>query len=273
MQSRSRRQEALYGDVERVVVSRARLARRVRELARRIARLYAGEELTVVGAMYGSVVFLCDLIRLLPLPVRLCLVGVRSYPGQATRSRGVEFYLPLEASLTGRHVLVVDDILDGGGTLEALLKQVAAAGPASVRSCVLLSKREAATQRGATTQCPATNERSPASRRLPAGKRLSAAGGEASPDFVGFHLGAEFVVGYGLDFDGLYRNLPDVCVLKRHAASGPAAWYDRRLACRGLGQHQGRQARRLSYQLPVPEALPAAGRAAAAPVGGKGAPR
>jgi hypothetical protein len=204
---------------------------------------------------------------------------VRSYPGKATRSRGVEFYLPLEASLAGRHVLVVDDILDGGGTLEALLKQVAAAGPASVRSCVLLSKRAPASPRPGANQRPATNERSAASQRPPAGTRPPAAGGEASPDFVGFHIGAEFVVGYGLDFDGLYRNLPDVVVLKRHAASGRvatarAAWYDRRLACRGVGQHKGRQARRLSYQIPVSGPVPVAGHAAAsgpAPAAGKGA--
>jgi hypoxanthine phosphoribosyltransferase len=187
----------LYRDVARVVISRARLRRRVRELARQIALRYAGEELAVVGALCGAMIFLADLVRQLPLRVTLHMVGIRSYAGPATRPRGLDLYLPLDADLRGRHVLVVDDILDGGKTLRTMMEMAAAMRPASLRSCVLLRK-------GAEGELPMPR----------------AGDSPTSPDFVGFQVGPEFVVGYGLDFDGRYRNLPEVCVLKRHARRG-----------------------------------------------------
>ena len=180
--------------IGRIVVSRDRIARRVRHLGRRIAECYASsEELTILAVLTGSLVFLADLIRQLPLNMRVDLVSVSSYSGEATRSRGPRFDAPIPGDLAGKDVLIVDDILDSGRTLTALTDAVAAAGPASLRICVLLAKRRA---------------------------DLS---DRPRADFVGFEIDDEFVVGYGLDFDHRFRNLPDVCVLKRRVSGGGAS--------------------------------------------------
>lgn len=176
--------QAIAADIARVVVSRKRIAVRVRELAGRIAECYGQAELTILAVLTGSLIFLSDLIRQLPLKMRLDVVSVCSYPGQATRSQGPRIALPPGASLSGRHVLIVDDILDSGSTLRALQQAVALMDPASLRTCVLMQKVR-----------PDVEDRPAA-------------------DFVGFEVADEFLVGYGLDFDHLYRNLPDLCVLK-----------------------------------------------------------
>ncbi|HUT57465.1 MAG TPA: phosphoribosyltransferase family protein [Phycisphaerae bacterium] len=183
MLSQTRRQ-ALFGDIDRVVVSRRRIARRVAELGRQIARSCDGQELTIVAVLSGAMVFLSDLIRRLPLPVSIQTVFVRSYRGRSCRSGVARLHLPVNLCVRRKHVLVVDDILDSGRTLRAILAKVAAGRPASLRSCVLLRK--------ACANAP----------------------GRPPVQFVGFDIGDEFVVGYGLDFDDRYRNLPDVCVLK-----------------------------------------------------------
>jgi hypoxanthine phosphoribosyltransferase len=175
---------AMAGDVARVIVSRDRISRRIAQLARRIARCYGGKEVTILAVLTGSFIFLADLIRRLPLRMRLDVVSVSSYPGASTRSRGPRVAIPPGAGLRGRHVLIVDDILDTGRTIRALTDAVRARKPASLRTCVLLRKRRA----GAV--------------------------GRPRADFVGFDVPDRFVVGYGLDFDSLYRNLPGVCVLK-----------------------------------------------------------
>ncbi|HUS48204.1 MAG TPA: hypoxanthine phosphoribosyltransferase [Phycisphaerae bacterium] len=176
----------------RPVVSRRQIAERVESLAQRITEVYRGKELTVLAVLTGSVVFLADLIRRLAIPVRLEVAQVSSYPQEATSSRGMRFTLPLTASLAGRHVLILDDILDSGRTLSALVRKVESLRPASIRTCVLLRKRRA---------------------DLP---------DRPEPDFLGFEVPNEFVVGYGLDFNNLYRNLPDVRVLERAAACADA---------------------------------------------------
>jgi hypoxanthine phosphoribosyltransferase len=219
-----------HRDVARVVISRERLRRRVRELAREIARRYAGEELAVVGALCGAMVFLADLVRQIPLPLTLHVVGLRSYAGGSTRPGELDLYLPLSADLRGKHVLIVDDILDGGQTLRAMTEMAAALGPASVRSCVLLSRKRPRDLSQPESACPRSSRRR-LRGRVPDGHRDGTrgqaqrapdgdardTGGAARPDFIGFEIGPEFVVGYGLDFGGRYRNLPEVCVLKRHA--------------------------------------------------------
>ena len=178
--------DVLRGDVERVVVPREQIARRVDEIAREITDCYDGEDLTVVAVLPGSLIFLADLMRRLPLRLHVDVVSICSYPGGATVSRGPRFDLPVASDLAGRQVLIVDDILDSARTLGALRTEIRAVGPASLRACVLLQKDR-----------PDLGDR-------------------AAAEFVGFHLPDEFIVGYGLDFDGLYRNLPDLCVLKPH---------------------------------------------------------
>jgi len=183
--------EEIHRRIGRVVVPRERIAERVRTLAGEIAREYADKELTILAVLTGSLIFLADLIRELPLMMRLNVISVSSYPDDATTSRGPKLAAEVSRGLAGKHVLIVDDILDSGKTMRFLLDRVAAVGPASVKSCVLLRKRP-----------PGAADR-------------------PRPDFVGLELGPEFVVGYGLDYDNLYRNLPDLCALSP-AAGGEA---------------------------------------------------
>ncbi|MFB3894628.1 MAG: hypoxanthine phosphoribosyltransferase [Phycisphaerae bacterium] len=206
----------LYRDIARVAVPRRRIAAGVRRLASRIADAYPDGEVTILAVLTGSLIFLADLMRRLPLRMRVEVVSVVSYPGTAVRSRGAKVLGPVPASLRGRNVLIVDDILDSGRTLAKLLSAVAAQRPAAVRTCVLLRKRRPDLPRRPTA------------------------------DFVGFDVPDEFVVGYGLDFDNLYRNLPDICVLKRHARRG-VPWL-RRLQPRTGGNEGGpRGCKRRSY--------------------------
>jgi len=169
--------------VPRVIIPRDRIAARIGELARELTVCYGSGELTIVGVMTGVFVFLADLMRNLTMPIRLDVVSVCSYPGQSIKSRGPQLVLPATSDLTGRDVLVVDDILDSGRTMTFLLDLFSAAGPASLRTCVLLRK-----DLGVPVERP-------------------------DADFVGFDVPDEFVVGYGLDYDDLYRGLPDLCVL------------------------------------------------------------
>ena len=172
-------------DVGRVVVSRDRIARKVRDLADEISQAYDGRELTVVAVLTGSLIFLADLVRHLPVRMRLDVASVCSYPGKAVRAQEAEFRLAPTIDLEGKDVQIVDDILDSGRTLGLLKQRLEAMGAADVRSCVLLRKRR--------PDVP----------------------GRPEADFVGFDIDDEFVVGYGLDYDHLYRNLPDLCVLGR----------------------------------------------------------
>ncbi len=173
-------------DDVRVLVPRRQIAQRVFQLAVDINACYAGCELTVVGVLTGSVIFLADLVRELSMPIRLDVVNVCSYPGTATRSEGPQLTMPPAGDLAGRHILIVDDILDSGRTFDFLMEFCQDMKPASVRTCVFLRKDR-----------PDVPERD-------------------EVDFVGFDIPDMFVVGYGLDFDDLYRNLPDLCVLTEH---------------------------------------------------------
>jgi len=171
-------------EIAGVLIPRARIAARVEELASSIAASYPDGDLTILAVLTGAVVFMADLIRSLPMRVRLDAVRVNSYPGQATRSHGPEIIVGPVGDFQGRHVLIVDDILDSGQTIELLHERVLSASPASVRTCVLLSKRR---------------------DDLP---------GRVAAEFVGFDIKDDFVVGYGLDYGDLYRNLPDICLLR-----------------------------------------------------------
>lgn len=182
-------------DIDKVLFTREQIAARVGELAASLAadlmRDLEAEGVTepeghivLVPVMTGAIVFVSDLIRRLPMKLSLGLLAVSSYPGRATASRGAVIDSELPASFEGRHVVVIDDILDSGRTLRLVSDRVRERGPASVRTMVLLDKR---------------------SRREV----------DIEPDYAGFVVPDAFVVGYGLDFNGYYRNLPDIAVLRR----------------------------------------------------------
>lgn len=175
----------MLDDVARVVVSERQIEARVAAMAEEIASFYADskEGVTIVTILTGSLVFLADLIRRLPIRMRVALVTVSSYAGKTMQSRGAVLESAILPDLCNRDVLIVDDILDTGGTLRLVRDRLRAESPRSIRTAVMLRKRDKA---------PAD---------LPV-------------EFVGFDIEDEFVVGYGLDYDGLYRNLPYIGVLK-----------------------------------------------------------
>jgi hypoxanthine phosphoribosyltransferase len=169
-------------EVERILITEGRLARRVRSLARAIERDYRGREVVVVALLNGTALFLADLIRHLSLPLRLDFIGVSSY-GAGTESRELVFTKELRLDVRGRDVLLVDDILDTGKTLSRVIPKLRVLKPSRIKVCVLLDK--------------------PARRTA-----------KVAADYVGFEIPDVFVVGYGLDYAEKYRNLPFVGVLK-----------------------------------------------------------
>jgi hypoxanthine phosphoribosyltransferase len=169
-----------------VLITQQRIADRVRELADQIRDRYdhnPNSELVIVSIMTGALVFLADLIRRLPLPMRIALMMVSNYPGQSTRAQGVQIQYDTQEDLTGKDVLIVDDILETGQTLSAVVELVKNRGARSVSVCVLLEK---------VLQTPRVID----------------------ADFVGFQIPDKFVVGYGLDYDNLFRNYPEIAVLE-----------------------------------------------------------
>lgn len=184
-------------DIQTVLLTERQIRRRVRELAEELTRHYAGKDLLVVPLLTGTLMFLADLLRHLTLPLRLDFLGVSSY-GTGTVPGRLVLTKELRLEARGRHVLLVDDILDTGRTLAEVQARMAALGPQSLRTCVLLDK--------------------PARRREP-----------VQADYVGFVIPDLFVVGYGLDFAERYRNLPFIGVLHprlyqaQEAAKQPAA--------------------------------------------------
>ena len=169
--------------VGRVLIPAEDLGARVGELGRRIREDYAGRTPMLVGVLKGAVVFLADLMRAIEAPCEFDFIALSSY-GASTRSSGiVELTKDLSASIEGRDVLIVEDIVDTGRTLAYLLRNLETRQPRSLRVCALLDK---------VTR-----------REVP-----------VPLDYVGFAIPDEFVVGYGLDYAGLYRNLPHVAVLE-----------------------------------------------------------
>jgi hypoxanthine phosphoribosyltransferase len=175
---------SMRDDIAEVLVSEAEIQARVIELGQQISEDYAGSEILVIGLLRGAIVFLSDLMRAIRIPVRLDFIGISSY-GASTNSGAVRLVMDLETDISGRHVLVVEDIVDTGKTLSYLLENLKARQPASLRVCALLDK--------------------PERRTVP-----------IDIDYVGFEIPDKFVVGYGLDFAEGYRNLPFVGVLKEH---------------------------------------------------------
>jgi len=172
--------EAKVEGVDRVLYSHAQIQRRVRTLARRISRDYGDERLVLIGVLKGVLCFMADLMQHLSLPVTVDFMAVSHYGGDG---QVVRITRDLDSSIAGKHVLMVEDIVDTGMTLNYILGHLSAHNPASLRVCTLLDKR---------------------ARRLL----------DLPLDYVGFEIPDEFVVGYGLDYKGEYRNLPFIGVLK-----------------------------------------------------------
>jgi hypoxanthine phosphoribosyltransferase len=174
----------LDDDVAEVLVDEAAIQAKVAELGSRISADYAGRQLTLVSVLKGSLPFMADLMRALAIPVRIDLMEVSSYGGSATESSGlVRILKDLSSSIEGQDVLIVEDIIDTGLTLNYLLRYLRGKNPASLRICTLLDK--------------------PARRLV-----------DIPVDYVGFTIPDRFVVGYGLDYGEFYRNLRFVGVLR-----------------------------------------------------------
>ena len=172
-----------YGTVGETLVAADALQARVRELAAEVSADYQGREPLVIGVLKGAVFFIADLLRLMTVPVELDFMAVSSY-GSSTHSSGVVRILKdLDIPIAGRHVLVVEDVIDSGLTLSYLLKNLASREPASLEICTLLTK--------------------------PGHKRLN-----IPIRYVGFELPDAFVIGYGLDYSERWRNLPYIAVLE-----------------------------------------------------------
>lgn len=178
-------------DVEEILLSSEQVQARVAELGAQLATDYAGRDPVLVSVLKGSIIFLADLVRAMPIPLSIDLMEVSSY-GASTESSGqVRILKDLSTSISGREVVVVEDIIDTGLTLNYLLRYLHDKGPASIRICCLLDK-------------PA--------RRL----------AEIEIEYRGFTIPDRFVIGYGLDYGERYRNLPYIGVL-RPSVYGSAA--------------------------------------------------
>ena len=175
-------------DLDRILFHETTILSRLDQLAAQISADYRERELTVIAVLNGSLMFMADLLRRIPRPLKLDCLSVASYHGKAETSGEVIFKQIALPDVTGRHILVLDDILDSGHTLAAIRDKLETAKPLSIRVCVLLSKKK---QR---------------SRAVDA-------------DYIGFEIEDEFVVGYGLDFMERYRNLPFIGVLRNELIS------------------------------------------------------
>jgi hypoxanthine phosphoribosyltransferase len=182
--------EDMGEDLKEVLIPADRLQARVAELAAQIDADYAGRDLLLVGVLKGAVMVMADLARAMHLPAEMDWMAVSSY-GSGTKSSGVVRILKdLDTDITGRHVLVVEDIVDSGLTLSWLVHNLRSRGPASVEVCVMLRKPEAARM-------------------------------QVKVAYTGFEIGDEFVIGYGLDYAERYRSLPFIGTLAPHVYGGP----------------------------------------------------
>ena len=179
----------LEQDIERVLFTEEELKQRVKEIARRIDADYAGKEPLLISVLRGSCGFMADLVREITLPCTVDFMAVSSYGGGTTSSGQVKIVKDLSEQIEGKDVLVVEDILDSGNTLSYLLKLLEARHPASIRLCTLLDKPERRTK-------------------------------PVAVQYTGFTIPDEFVVGYGLDYDEKYRNLPYIGILKPRVYGG-----------------------------------------------------
>lgn len=172
--------------IEKVLISESQIKDKVKETAQRITIDYEHKNLTIVSILNGSLVFLSDLIRLIPFPVKIDTIRASTYTGDSTfPQKEADIINRISLDIKNEHVLIVDDILDTGRTLTKIIQMIKEHNPLSLKVCVLLNK--------------------PARREM-----------KIVPDYCCFEVEDKFVVGYGLDYDNKYRNLPYVAVLKEN---------------------------------------------------------
>ena len=174
----------MHNDIQEVLLTEQMLKDKVAELGAQITRDYADKEIFAIGILRGAVVFMADLIRAIERPVQIDFMAVSSYGMQADSSGIVRILKDLDSSITGKHVLIIEDIIDSGQTLSYLIKNLNERKPASIQLCTLMNK--------------------PERRKV-----------DLPVKYVGFENPNEFVVGYGLDYAEKYRNLPYLGILKR----------------------------------------------------------
>jgi hypoxanthine phosphoribosyltransferase len=174
-----------HGVQLRVLIDEQQIQERVKELGRQIAHDYQGTNLHLICILKGACIFLADLIRYLPLEISLDFMAVSSYANSLHTSGEVKIVKDLDSTIQGRDVLIVEDILDTGLTVDYLTRSLQARSPKSLNICALLSKP---------------------SRRIK----------DVQATYVGFEIPDEFVVGYGLDFAEKYRNLPTISVMQKN---------------------------------------------------------
>ncbi len=168
--------------IKKVLISRDELNEKVKELGNKISMEYEGKDLIMVGVLKGGFIFLADLIRELKIPVEIDFISVSSYGSSSKSSGVVRIIKDIDVSITNKHVIIVEDIIDTGLTLKYLKEMLYTRGPLDVKIIAALDK--------------------PSRRKV-----------DIDIDYKGFTIPDEFVVGYGLDYASKYRNLPDVCIL------------------------------------------------------------
>lgn len=177
---------ALYADSEivRILITESQIKEGIHKLADKLIADYRGRDLTVIGILTGSLIFLADLIRLLPLQIRLDTISASLYGHSIIPQQdGIKILKEISLDINGKDVLVVDDIIDTGSTMFRIMEGIRGYNPRSLRSCVLLNKR-VGRQKG------------------------------SEPDYWCFEIDPYFVVGYGLDYNNRHRNLPYIAILK-----------------------------------------------------------
>jgi hypoxanthine phosphoribosyltransferase len=173
----------MLSDIQHILISMEEVQAKVKDLGAAISRDYAGKEILMIGVLRGAVIFMADLARAIDVPVAIDFMAVSSYGSSTSTSGVVRILKDLDESVEGRHLLIVEDIIDSGLTLNYLLDNLKSRNPASVKLCTLLSK--------------------PERRKM-----------DVPVDYIGFTVPDEFVVGYGLDYAEKYRNLPYIAVLR-----------------------------------------------------------
>jgi len=169
--------------ISKTLISREEIAAMVDRLGKQISEDYQGKDIVVIGILKGAAVFLADLIRKIDCPLILDFMQVSSYYNSTVSSGNVQIRKDLDYDISGKHVLIVEDIIDSGVTMQCLKRELFARNPESIKVCAAFDK--------------------PSRRKV-----------DFKADYTGIEVPDEFIIGYGLDYAGRYRNLPDVCVLE-----------------------------------------------------------